>query len=125
MAPAASAPLVQIARARSALEASLTIAALEGAGFSPSAPGFHTVHTLPYFSTALGGIPIHVPSHEAPEAAAFLAALPAHRRTAPRPRPGPLGWGKRILLRATYLLTGPAPQDQGTTRHNPPKDPSL
>lgn len=116
---------VQITRAGSALEASLTIAALEGAGFRPSAPGFHTAHTLPYFSTAIGGIPIRVPAHEAPGAAAFLAALPAHRCTATPPRPGPLGWVKRILIRAAYLLTGPAPQDQGTRRHTPPKDPTL
>ncbi|MBZ8118923.1 hypothetical protein KUD11_09705 [Roseovarius sp. LXJ103] len=117
--------LVQIARAGSSLEASLTIAALEGAGFSPSAPGFHTVHTLPYLSTALGGIPIRVPAHEAPEALAFLRALPSHTSAVPTVRPGPAGWLKRALLSVAYLLTGRAPHNHSAPLQKPPKDPDA
>jgi len=123
MAPPNQRALVQIARAGSALETSLTIAALEGAGFAPCAPGFHSVHALPYFSTALGGIAIRVPRHQADAARAFLRALPGHTSTAPIVRPGPLGWLRRLLLGAAHLMTGSAPQDRSISPKDPPKGP--
>lgn len=80
-------------------EIRMTVAALEGAGFTVLTPGVRLNDTLPHISLAFGPVEVLVPEHDAEEARALLHAIAdGHVRTVgetdvfevqdePQPRP--------------------------------------
>ncbi|MBY6138353.1 hypothetical protein KUV26_02790 [Leisingera daeponensis] len=54
---------------------SVTVSALEAAGFQVFCPGINTITLLPHHSLAFGGVPIRVPAEEAAEASEYLRAI--------------------------------------------------
>ncbi|UWQ55542.1 hypothetical protein [Leisingera caerulea] len=54
---------------------SVTVSALEAAGFKVFCPWINTMTLLPHYSLAFGGVPIAVPAKNAAEASEFLKAV--------------------------------------------------
>ncbi|WP_306121195.1 hypothetical protein [Roseovarius sp. MMSF_3359] len=106
--------MTTIARTFRQIDAALTIAALDGAGFRVFAPHFHIHGTTPHFAIAYGGIAIQVPDSEAPEAVAFLHALntPVPDNEAPLPAPPAgyrRGWSYSLRQILFFLMGGSSP----------------
>ncbi|WP_424977565.1 hypothetical protein [Leisingera sp. S232] len=91
---------------------SVTVSALEVAGFRVFCPGVNTVTLLPHQSLALGGVPIKVPTGEAREASEYLRAIQAGLseplvNTAPaEPAPAKNGFWQKMANALGYLLFG-------------------
>ncbi len=101
------------------MDASVTITALEGAGFDVFVPGYHMLNTFPHLGVALGGVPIMVRQPHVKEAATFLAALPQPETAS---ESGCIGvWGAlgRIFASLFFLSTGTAPSLRGVFRRDP------
>jgi hypothetical protein len=111
--------LTTIARAASAMDASLMITALEGAGFDVFAPGYHTLSNLPHLGVALGGAGIMVPVDQAGDALTFLAALPGPEDADAPPPMSSWQFLRRVAVGALYLSVGAAPSLRGVFRRNP------
>lgn len=58
---------------------SVTVSALEAAGFKVFCPWINTMALLPHYSLAFGGVPVCVPAEDAAEASAFLSAIQSGR----------------------------------------------
>ncbi len=112
-------PLTIIANAGSAMDASLTITALEGAGFDVFLPGYHMLNNFPHLGVALGGVPIMVRQPHAEEAAAFLAALNQPETASERSCLGVWGVLGRVFASLLFLSTGTAPSLRGVFRRDP------
>ncbi|UWQ26484.1 hypothetical protein K3553_08465 [Leisingera aquaemixtae] len=54
---------------------SVTVSALEAAGFKVFCPWINTMALLPHYSLAFGGVPVSVPAENAAEASEFLRAI--------------------------------------------------
>lgn len=116
--------LIRVAQVFGPAEASLVVAALEGAGFKIFVPGFHTLSNVQYLSVAFGGVPVMVERRRAAEAAAFLEALDHKNIEIVGPeqidrdcRDGSAPKRRSLLYRlgmsAFYLFTGTAPALKG------------
>ena len=112
-------PLTIIAHAGSAMDASLTITALEGAGFDVFVPGYHMLNNVPHLGVARGGVPIMVRQPHAKEAATFLAALPQPKSASESDSLGVWGVLGRVFAGLFFLFTGTAPSLRGVFRRDP------
>ncbi|WP_027243941.1 hypothetical protein [Leisingera daeponensis] len=54
---------------------SVTVSALEAAGFKVFCPWINTMALLPHYSLAFGGVPVSVPAEDSAEASEFLSAI--------------------------------------------------